>query len=164
MSTTALAPVKAVKSLSNTVTFGKVNMSVLLTAEHTGGVFSLVENVMRPGTEPPYHVHEREDETFYVLEGQLGVMVDGEVHEVKAGEAIFLPRGVPHTFRVRSEIVRGLGVITPSGFEKFFQTIGKPAVSMEPPSEFASVPGYFETVGRVSASFGVRLMPEQPQF
>jgi len=146
------------------VTFGKVNMSVLLTAENTGGVFSLVENVMRPGTEPPYHVHELEDETFYVLEGQLGVMVDGEVYEVRAGEAIFLPRGVPHTFRVRSEIVRGLGVITPSGFEKFFQAIGKPAGSMDPPSEFASDPGYFETVGRVSARFGVRLMPDQPQF
>ena len=99
MLATALAPAKAGKTLSNTVSFGTVNATLLLTGEQTGGAFSLVETMMRPGTEPPYHIHEREDETFYIMEGHVTVLVDGVVHECKAGDAIFLPRGIPHTFR-----------------------------------------------------------------
>ena len=63
----ALSPVTTAKTLSNTVTFGTVMMTFLITGEQTGGDFSLMEAVMRPGTEPPYHIHEREDETFYII-------------------------------------------------------------------------------------------------
>ena len=164
MTTTALAPVAAGKSLSNTVSFGTVNVTFLLTGENTGGTFSLMESAMRPGTEPPYHIHDREDECFYVLEGHLSVMVDGVVHECRAGQTIFLPRGIPHTFRVRSEIARGLTVVTPSGFEQYFQAIGQPAVTLDPPSPGVATPEYFEMAGRAAAARGVRIAPEQPQF
>jgi quercetin dioxygenase-like cupin family protein len=164
MLSTAIAPVTASKSTSNTVTFGNVNISVLLSAEDTGGTFSLVESVMRPGTEPPYHIHQREDETFYILEGHVSVMVDGVVHECRKGDTIFLPRGIPHTFRVRSEIARAMNFITPGGFEKYFQAIGKPALSLDAPAPGSPSPDLFEVAGRAAAANGVLLVPEQPQF
>src|SRR5579885_472280 len=127
--TTDLAPVVSRRRLANTVTFGSVNVTFLLTAAETGGSLSLFESTMRPGTEPPYHLHENEDEIFHVLEGHLSVMVDGKVHECRAGDTIFLPRRIPHTFRVRSEAAHCLSIATPSGFENFFRSIGKPAGS-----------------------------------
>jgi len=162
MLATALAPAKAGKTLSNTVSFGTVNATLLLTGEQTGGAFSLVETMMRPGTEPPYHIHEREDETFYIMEGHVTVLVDGVVHECKAGDAIFLPRGIPHTFRVRSAVARTIAVVTPSGFEKFFQAVGQPAVSFEAP--LVPMADYAATSGRAAAAFGVRLADQQPEF
>jgi len=139
-------------------------MSILLTGEDTGGAFALLETAMRPGSEPPYHIHEREDETFYILEGEVAVMVDGVVRECRAGDTIFLPRGLPHTFRVRSAFARTLAIVTAAGFEKYFLAIGTPAVSMDPPQAGAVVPYYFETVGRASAAFGVRIAEQQPAF
>ncbi len=164
MTATALEPVVAKRSLSNTVTFGTVSVSVLLSADETGGTFALMESVMRPGTEPPYHIHEREDETFYITEGHLSVMVDGTVHECRAGQTIFLPRGIPHTFRVRSSVARGLIMVSPGGFEEYFRAIGKPADSLEPPAEGQQMADYFEVAGRAAAQCGVRLAAEQPEF
>jgi len=164
MNSISLAPVAARKSLANTVSFGTVNASILLTGEDTGGAFGLVENVMRPGSEPPYHIHDREDETFYVLEGHISVMVDGNVLECHAGDAVFLPRGLPHTFRVRSDIARGLVLVTSAGFEKYFQAIGQPAVSLEPPMPGAGAPDYFAVAGKAAAACGIRIAEHQPQF
>lgn len=164
MIATALAPVASGPRLFNTVTFGTVNISFLLTGDETGGSFSLLESLMRPGTEPPYHIHEYEDETFYIIEGHLSVMVDGVVHECRAGETIFLPRGIPHTFRVRSEVARGLIMVTPSGFENYFKAIGKPASTLEVPSAANVVPDYAEVAGKAAAANGVRLAAEQPVF
>ena len=164
MTTTVLAPATAGKTLENTLTFGTMNISILLTGENTGGAFSLMETVARPGTEPPYHMHQREDEIFYITEGHVSVMVDGVVHECFSGQAIFLPRGVPHTFRIRSEIARAVLVVTPAGFEKYFQAVGKPATSFDPPTERMPAADYQEIVGRAAAASGVIMMPVQPQF
>ena len=161
---TALAPAVSQRTLSNTISFGTINISLLFTGEETGGSFSLVESVMRPGTEPPYHIHDREDETFYVLEGHLSVMVDGVVHECHPGQTIFLPRGIPHTFRVRSRVARILNYLTPSGFEKYFQQLGTPAMSLDKPNAETRPANYAEVAGRASAMCGVRLADYQPQF
>jgi quercetin dioxygenase-like cupin family protein len=69
--TTLLSPVKRVKTIANSVAFGNAMVSVLLDGEDTGGNFSMMEVVAKPGTEPPYHVHENEDEAFYLLEGRV---------------------------------------------------------------------------------------------
>src|SRR6185295_19787201 len=107
-------------------------VSFLVTGEETNGSFSLLEITQRPGSEPPYHVHDLEDETIYVLEGQISFMVDGEIQELGAGQTIFLPRGIPHTFRVRSEMARTLLYLTPAGFENYFRSLGSPARSIQP--------------------------------
>jgi quercetin dioxygenase-like cupin family protein len=58
----------------------------------TNGAFFLVEATLAPGTEPPPHVHTREDELFYVLEGEFDAYVGDEAFKVEAGECVFLPR------------------------------------------------------------------------
>jgi glyoxylate utilization-related uncharacterized protein len=71
-------------------------MGILLTSlaekKGTSGAFSLLEATMAPGNEPPPHVHSREDELFYVLEGEFDVYVGEEAFNVNTGECIFLPR------------------------------------------------------------------------
>jgi quercetin dioxygenase-like cupin family protein len=159
-----MASVKQTRTVENSITFGHAVLSFLIGSEETGGNFSLIEVAARPGTEPPYHVHQREDETFYLLEGRVGVMLDGVVHELVPGDSIFLPRGIPHTFRIRSEYSRSLAIITPSGFEGFFKMLGEPATSLEIPQPGPPPADYFERLGRASAQFGVRLADVQPVF
>src|SRR5262245_31290366 len=74
----------------------------------TDGTFFLVEALLAPGTEPPPHVHSREDELFYVLEGEFDVYVGEEAFTVEAGECVFLPKFKPHAFLIRSPRLRML--------------------------------------------------------
>src|SRR5580692_11186532 len=67
-------------------------ISNLATEQDTGGAFELVVTRMKEGTEPPPHVHEREDEMFYVLEGMIDVYVGDECLRAAAGECAFLPK------------------------------------------------------------------------
>ncbi len=107
MQAEALAPFARRKSLENTYAYGGGTISILAGGEDTGGAFALTEIVQKPGSEPPLHVHEREDELFYIREGAVRAMVGGVVHDLKAGDTIFLPMGVPHTFRIKSKVARG---------------------------------------------------------
>jgi quercetin dioxygenase-like cupin family protein len=95
--------------------------------EQTGGALALVEFAIEPGYPvPPAHVHEREDELTYVLEGALEVTIGDEAHVVRAGQCVFKPRGVPHAFAVvGGEPVRFLETVTPAGFERYFRAIAE---------------------------------------
>ena len=68
-------------------------------SEETGGAFALGEALIRPGGEPPLHVHAREDETFYVLEGEITFQRGHERIDAGAGDAVFMPRGRPARLR-----------------------------------------------------------------
>jgi len=161
---TALTPVKSSKAVENSMSYGTALVTFLINGEDTGGDFSLLEMNARPGSEPPYHIHEREDETFYILEGRVSVMVDGEIHELGAGETMFLPRGIPHTFRIRSASARALLVLTPSGFEGYFRAMGQPAETLEIPEPAELPADFMERVARETAVRGVRLASTQPEF
>jgi len=100
----------------------------------TNGVFCLVEGTLAPGSEPPPHVHSREDELFYALEGELDVYVGEEAFKVETGECIFLPRFKPHAFVIRSPRLHVLALITPAGLEEAFRSIDSPAQSLELPT------------------------------
>jgi len=101
----------------------------------TDGRFAVVETVARPGSEPPLHVHHREDETFIVIEGEVQVTCGGKDYRLGAGDVKFAPRGIPHTFRILTPEARMVNVITPGGFENFFRTLGWPAgVGAMPPA------------------------------
>lgn len=69
----------------------------------TGGRFSLVEQVIPAGFESPWHVHHTEDESFYVLEGAMSVIVGDGRALLRAGDYAFGPRGVPHGFRIEGD-------------------------------------------------------------
>jgi quercetin dioxygenase-like cupin family protein len=99
----------------------------------TNGAFLLVEGLLAPGTEPPPHVHTREDELFYVLEGELDVYVGQKAFNVKAGECVFMPRLRPHAFVIRSSRLRVLTLFTPAGLEEVFRPWSTPAQRLELP-------------------------------
>lgn len=100
-------------------------MSIRIHGRDTGGVVSAVVTHDQPGGGPPPHIHHREDETFQVLEGQYEFMVDGKTIVAPTGTTLFAPRGIPHTYRcVGQRTGRLLTVITPAGFEGFFEEVG----------------------------------------
>ena len=101
----------------------------------TNGAFFLVEAMLAPGTEPPPHVHTREDELFYVLEGDFDVYVGKEAFKVEKGECVFLPRFKPHAFLVRSPALRMLGLVAPGGLEEAFRSMREPAQILDLPPE-----------------------------
>lgn len=102
------------------VAFG---MTIKLRSEQTGGAFALLEGIMPPRTQgPSLHMHTREDETTYILEGALRFRVGEQTFTATAGSTVFKPRGIPHTFcNPFDEPARALGIVTPGGFERFFE-------------------------------------------
>jgi mannose-6-phosphate isomerase-like protein (cupin superfamily) len=89
------------------------------------------------GGAPPLHVHHREDETFYVLEGKISVLVGEERFEAGPGDFVFGPRGVPHAFLVRSERAKFLVTFTPAGIERFFADVAVPVAGKPAPDPVA---------------------------
>ena len=127
----------------------------LATARDTNGAYSLAEIEVRAGGEPPPHRHTNEDESFYVLDGEIDFMVDGEVTRARAGELVFLPRGRTHAFRVATARARALLCITPAGLEDAFLETSERAPRAElPPLPDGSPPR--EVIERVLAIQGAR--------
>jgi quercetin dioxygenase-like cupin family protein len=82
--------------------------------EQTNGTFTAFENVIAPKDGPVFHRHANEDESWYVLEGDLRFKLDGEMESAPAGSFVFVPRGVPHAFQnVGDEPARILVMFTP---------------------------------------------------
>jgi quercetin dioxygenase-like cupin family protein len=103
--------------------FGDLTILVRASAESTGGAFTLFEEVP-PLADTPLHVHENEDELFYVLEGEHVFQVAEEEFRAGPGGLVFAPRGVPHAHgRVASGIGRLLILTVPAGFEGFFREL-----------------------------------------
>lgn len=107
--------------------YGNSLWEFLVPAEHTGGKLSVFQATVPEGFSPPRHIHTREDEVFVVLEGEVWFDVDGERHLAGPGASVYMPRGVPHTFRVKSAVARMLGVMTPGAFEQLFRNLSVPA-------------------------------------
>jgi quercetin dioxygenase-like cupin family protein len=104
-----------------------------LTAEQNGGQSSLADVLVRPGSEPPLHVHAREDETYLVLEGELTFQRGLEHIAAGPGTAVHLPRGLQHGFAVHSEIARVILLVTPGGLEQGFAKLAVPTDLELPP-------------------------------
>jgi mannose-6-phosphate isomerase-like protein (cupin superfamily) len=103
--------------------FGEVTILVRLATETTAGAFSLFEEVA-PMVDTPRHVHENEDELFYVLEGEHVFEVGEEEFRAGPGGLVFAPRGMPHAQRrVVSAAGRVLVLTAPGGFEGFFREL-----------------------------------------
>ncbi|MGE5597110.1 MAG: quercetin 2,3-dioxygenase [Hyphomicrobiales bacterium] len=108
-------------------------MILKATAKETGGAFTLLEQTGQAGFETPPHVHQSEDEAFYVLEGAIQVQCGNESWEVGAGGFAFLPKGIAHAFKVTAGPSRLLQVTSPAGFERFVEDVGVRAGSGNPP-------------------------------
>src|SRR3974390_3143906 len=110
----------------HTFTMLGTTMRLIATAAGTGGRYTVIEQVTPPGWGPPRHIHSREDEIFYILEGTYELHVGDERRTVSTGASAILPRHVPHGFRnVGSTPGRLLSVITPGGLEEYFLAVAK---------------------------------------
>ena len=100
---------------------------VPVAGEATGGRFALIETRARRGDGPPRHLHTREDEVVYVLEGRLTVYRGEEPLDAPAGTCVLLPRGGEHTYRVESEEARLLVFLLPAGLEGCYRELDQAA-------------------------------------
>lgn len=97
-------------------------ISFLLTGEQTGGAFFLADVTVPPGAGTPPHIHEREEETFYLQQGTLTVHVGGKTLNASPGDLVRLPRGIAHCFQNNGDVdAKFLVVAEPAGLEKFFE-------------------------------------------
>lgn len=109
----------------NTKIGGKNNNDIKISQKDTNGDLSVFEYVGIEKTGPPLHMHPNQDEIFFIVEGEYLFQVGDEKHTLKAGDTIFLPRAVPHTFLQLSAVGKMFFLFQPSGkMEDFFRTIG----------------------------------------
>jgi quercetin dioxygenase-like cupin family protein len=122
-----------------------------LGGDETGGAYVIMEAHTPPEAGPPPHRHSREDESFYVLEGEYEFTVRGQRIQTPAGTFVFGPRGVTHSFKnIGKTPARLLIVAQPAGIEKFFEEINQ-LVSSGPPD--------LSKVVALAATYGIEVLP-----
>jgi mannose-6-phosphate isomerase-like protein (cupin superfamily) len=154
MASSAAAPgfLPALIDAGKGVTFTMLGttMRLLVTGAETGGHYTVGEQVTPVGWGPPRHMHSREDEIFYVLEGTYEVHCGDVRRTISAGACAVLPRGVPHGFRnIGLAPARLIFVITPSGLEDYFIAISK----------FAPQPPGPVDLAKLAEPYGLTLLP-----
>ena len=130
---------------------------VKASSETTDGRVAVIEHLGPRGAGSPLHVHSREDEWFYVTEGELTFWVGGQVINAPAGSFVYGPRDIPHTFDVTSDEARFLLVTEPAGFERFMRAASEPAPTLTippPPTEPPDLAG----LTALAAEYGVEIL------
>ena len=114
--------------------YGDSLWEFLVPEQATGGRLAVFQATVPEGFSPPRHIHTREDEVFLIREGEVEFDLDGERRLAGPGATVYMPRGVPHTFRVKSAVARMLGVMTPGAFEQLFRNLSVPAEARTMPA------------------------------
>jgi quercetin dioxygenase-like cupin family protein len=130
------------------------------TAADTGGQMTIVEVTEHPGAEAPLHVHHRDDEGFWVLEGDVTFEVGGTTIEASAGDYVFGPRDIPHRFTVGDRGCRMLFILVPGGIEDVIRATSEPAPSrtLPPPPEAEPSPEQIEGLKAIVKEHGYELL------
>jgi mannose-6-phosphate isomerase-like protein (cupin superfamily) len=132
--------------------------TILTSGEETDGRLTVVDVVVTPMGGPPLHVHEREDEAFLVLDGDVTVIVGDREIPATAGSYVLGPRGVPHTFRVEGgRPAHMLVICSPAGFDDFVASLGTPAGEGLPAAPDG--PPDLDRVMRIAGEHGIRFVP-----
>jgi quercetin dioxygenase-like cupin family protein len=127
------------------------------TAAQTAGQMTIVEATEAPGTEAPLHVHHREDEGFWIIEGDVTFEVAGETIEAHAGDYVFGPRNIPHRYTVGTSGCRMLFIFTPGGFEEMLLEMSVPAAERTLPPASDEEPDY-ERIDAIAKAHGCALV------
>jgi len=135
------------------VDLGSIGARMMTWTEETGGGFSLVEHPM-PARHlaAPIHRHSREDEYSFVLEGRMGALLGDDVVYAEPGDLAFKPRDQWHTFwNAGDEPCRILEIISPGGFEHFFDELGELNAGGDPDPA---------ALGELGARYGLEFQPD----
>ena len=129
-------------------------------AADTGGQMTIVEVTEHPGTEAPLHVHYRDDEGFWILEGDATFEVGEATIEASAGDYVFGPRNIPHRYKVGDDGCRMLFIFTPGGFEDVLRATSEPAPSrtLPPVPEHDPTPEEIEGLKAIVKEHGYELL------
>lgn len=142
--------------------FGDLD-TIKVAREHTGGEMTFVETVVPAESGPPLHVHERESESIYVLEGEVRVVANSREFSLGPGGFVYMPKGSLHKFEnTLTQPSKILLIFLPSGIEGYFGELGTARVKKDEPS-----PGRVmdrELLGRVAPKYGIEIFdePDQP--
>lgn len=139
------------RSFLNTLTLIKS------TGAATGGRLAIAEQWAPRGPASPMHVHHREGEFFYVIEGELTVWIGGELIEAPEGSLVYGPPDVPHTFAVTSDRARFLVLTQPTGFEDFLRDVSEPATTLTLPPTGWPAPDPAR-LAAVAAEYGIEIL------
>jgi quercetin dioxygenase-like cupin family protein len=131
-----------------------------ITSNQTGGAYSLFEVETPPGCRVLPHVQHREDEAFYVLEGEYEFLVDGRIIEAGAGALIHVPKGNLHAHKnVGKEPGRMLASQTPGGLhERFFEKLGAITKDTSIPRDSENPPD-MQSIAKIAAEYGIEVHP-----
>jgi quercetin dioxygenase-like cupin family protein len=134
-------------------------VTIHLRGEDTDGRVDMVESTKPPHDEPPLHIHHDQDESFYVLEGEVTLILPGEEHVLRAGDFMLAPRGVPHTYHAGAAGARALVQSSPAGFAAFVERVSRPAdgASLPAPSE-PPTPAQAAQVAAIAAEHGIEIL------
>jgi quercetin dioxygenase-like cupin family protein len=146
--TSATHPVVLGPTEGHSVQVGPMGARFMIDSQDSGGGFSLVEHPIAPRSlAAPMHTHTNEDEYSYILEGEVGLQVGDEVVTATPGDLVFKPRGVPHAFwNAGDEPARLLEIISPGGFERYFEELA-PLFPADGPPDFAGIAAVQERYG-----------------
>jgi len=138
--------------------------TIKATAEQTGGRYTLVEILAPDGYGSVLHVHHREDEGFWILEGELTFYVGHQTIKARPGSFLFGPKDVPHAFTVDSGPARLLFVLSPAGFEDLVRDMGEPARSLTVPPQPETPPSEAEMqqMAAIAAQHGNEILGPPP--
>jgi quercetin dioxygenase-like cupin family protein len=122
------------------------------TAVDTGGQMTILEVTEPPNKEAPLHVHHKEDEAFWLLDGSAVFEVGDRTVEARAGDYLFGPRDVPHRYTTGPDGCRMLFIFTPGGFEELLNAVSRPAASNTLPPASDDTPPAEEDMERMEAA------------
>ncbi len=134
--------------------------TIKATGKETGGRYTLVEVLEPEGADGPLHVHHREDEAFWILEGELTFQIGDETLKAGPGSFVFGPKGIPHTYRVDSGPAKLLYILSPAGFEELIYATSEPAKSLTlpPPSESPPDETEMEKLAALVRQYGAEVL------
>ncbi|MEK4718063.1 cupin domain-containing protein [Priestia sp. FSL W8-0524] len=119
-----IKPLHGIPNDQNTYHFMQETITILASGEDTNGAFSVVHLVEPPKMGPPLHVHENEDETFYIKKGRFIFFVGDEIFEVNENEYVFAPKGIPHRFEAGIDGGEMIVTASPAKFDSIVKELG----------------------------------------
>lgn len=130
---------------------------VKASGQDTGGLMTVLDVTEPPGEETPLHVHEREDESFYMLEGTASFVIGDLKVEAEAGDFLYGPRGIPHRYTAGPDGCRMLFILTPGGFDEMVAGMSQPAEQLTLPPSSDEEPDW-EKIASVADAYGNRIL------